>query len=98
MRAIYEVVADGEHWVVRLEGHYTPIAVFDHRSDAVKDARDRAERDLPSRLVLRNRHGHVESDRLLGRDQMAEDIAGMRAMEPDVGGLEPMPDMEGEEA
>ena len=98
MRATYEVAPDGERWIVRLEGHYTPLAVFDHRNEAVKDARHRAERDLPSRLLLRDRHGHVQSDRLFGRDQLEEDIAGMRALEPDRGALSPMPEMEDEEA
>jgi hypothetical protein len=98
MRATYEVAPDGERWIVRLEGHYTPLAVFDRRNDAVKDARDRAERDLPSRLLLRDRHGHVQTDRLLGRDQQEEDIAGMRALEAHRGALSPMPEMEDEEA
>jgi hypothetical protein len=97
MRAVYKVFSDGDRWVIKREGAYTPVAVLDRKNDAVKAARDMAERDLPSRLVVYDAHGGVESDRTLGVDQLQQDIEGMRALEePLPEGMEPMPEMEDE--
>lgn len=96
MRAVYRVVPDGERWAIKLEGSYTPLALHERKNDAAKAARDMAEADLPSRLVIVNGHGDVESDKLYGTDQMEADIREMRAMETMPEGLEPMPEMEPE--
>ena len=98
MRSTYTVRPEGERWVVTCTGVPSPLGYRDHRAAAVKFARDAAERDLPSRLVVINRHGVIESDRALGVDQLEADLAGMRAMEaPLPPGLVPMPEMEDEE-
>ncbi|MDP2315636.1 MAG: DUF2188 domain-containing protein [Pseudomonadota bacterium] len=98
MRAVYKVMADGDRWAIKLEGTYTPVAILDRKNDAVKAARDMAERDIPSRLVVIDGRGKVESDKLLGTDQLERDVQGMRAMEePMPEGLKPMPEMEDEE-
>ncbi len=81
MRSTYTVRPEGERWVVTCTGVPTPLGAHDRRNEAVKAARDAAERAMPSRLVVVNRHGAVESDRLLGVDQREEDIAGLRALE-----------------
>jgi hypothetical protein len=81
MRSIYTVRPEGERWVVTCTGVPTPLGVHDRRTTAVKAARDAAERDMPSRLVVVNRHGTVESDRLLGVDQREADIEALAAME-----------------
>ena len=98
MRAIYKVVPDGDRWAIRLEGRGTPVELHDHKSEAVKAARDMAERDMPSRLVVIDGRGHTEADKLYGTDQLEQDVEAMRAMEaPMPEGLEPMPEMEEEE-
>ena len=81
MRSTYTVRPEGERWVVTCTGVPTPLGMHDRRTQAVKAARDAAERDTPSRLVVVNRHGVIESDRLLGVDQREEDIAGLAALE-----------------
>ena len=97
MRAVYRVVPDGDRWAIKLEGRFTPLEVHHQKNQAVKAARDMAERDLPSRLVIVNGHGNVESDKLLGTDQLEQDTQAMRNMEePMPEGLEPMPEMEEE--
>lgn len=97
MRANYRVTPDGERWAITLEGRFTPLALHDRKNEAVKAARDMAERDMPSRLVVFDGHGEVESDRTFGEDRMERDIQAMRAMEgPMPEGLEPMPEMEAE--
>lgn len=97
MRAVYKVVPDGDRWAIKLEGRFTPVEVHDRKDTAVKVARDMAERDLPSRLVIVNGRGDIESDKLLGVDQLEQDTQGMRDMEePMPEGLEPMPEMEDE--
>ncbi len=97
MRAVYRVVPDGDRWAIQLEGRGTPLSLHDRKNEAVKVARDQAERDMPSRLVIVNGHGDVESDRLYGTDQLEADVRGMRSMEePLPEGLEPMPEMEEE--
>ena len=98
MRSIYKVIPDGERWAIKLEGEFTPVALHDNKSDAVKAARDMAERDMPSRLVVIDGRGKTETDKLYGTDQLEADVEAMRAMEaPMPEGLEPMPEMEEEE-
>ena len=97
MRSVYKVVPDGDRWLIKREGAFTPLETHGHKNEAVKAARDRAERDLPSRLIVLNTHGTVESDKLLGTDQLQRDLDGMREMEaPLPAGLETMPEMEDE--
>jgi hypothetical protein len=99
MRAVYKVVPDGDRWAIKLEGSFTPVAMYTHKNEAVKAARELAERDMPSRLVVVDGRGDVESDKLYGTDQLEEDVRGMRAMEaPLPEGMEPMPEMEEEES
>ncbi len=98
MRSTYTVRPEGERWVVTCTGVPSPLGYRDHRSAAVKFARDAAERDLPSRLVVINRQGTIESDRELGTDQRETDLAELRAMEaPLPPGLARMREMEDEE-
>jgi hypothetical protein len=95
MRATYTVRPVGEVWEVNCTGVPTPLGSYPSRNAAVKAARDAAERDMPSRLVVRNRKGAIESDRPYGRDQLADDLAGLRALEePLPEGLPPMPEMD----
>lgn len=81
MRSAYRVVPDGDRWAIRLEGRFTPLALHDRKNEAVKAARDMAERDLPSRLVVVDTRGRVESDKELGVDQLERDVREMREME-----------------
>lgn len=98
MRSTYTVRPEGERWVVTCTGVPSPLGYRDHRAAAVKFARDAAERDLPSRLVVINRKGVVESDRDLGTDQREADLAELRDLEaPLPPGLAPLPEMEEEE-
>lgn len=98
MRAVYKVLPDAERWAIKLEGEYTPVAIHPSKSEAVKAARDMAERDMPSRLVVIDGRGKIETDKLYGTDQLEADVQGMRAMEePMPEGLQPMPEMEEEE-
>ncbi len=95
MRATYTVRPVGEVWEVDCTGMPTPLGAYPSRNAAVKAARDAAERDMPSRLVVRNRRGGIDSDRSYGRDQLADDLAELRGMEePLPEGLSPMPEME----
>ncbi|MFN7142943.1 MAG: DUF2188 domain-containing protein [Myxococcota bacterium] len=97
MRAVYRVVPDGDRWAIKLEGRFTPVEVHAQKNQAVKAARDMAEKDIPSRLVIVNGNGTVEGDKLFGVDQLEQDTQGMRDMEePMPEGLEPMPEMEDE--
>lgn len=97
MRAVYRVVPDGDRWAIKLEGEFTPLAVHERKNEAVKAARDMVERDMPSRLVVVDGRGDVESDKLYGTDQLEADVRAMRSMEePMPEGLEPMPEMEDE--
>jgi len=88
MRAIFTVRPVDERWEVSCSGAASPLGLYARRNTAVKAARDAAERDLPSRLVVVNRRGVVESDRLFGEDRLEADLAGMRALE------EALPEME----
>ena len=95
MRAIYTVRPVDARWEVSCTGVPSPLGFHARRNDAVKAARDAAERDLPSRLVVLNRHGTVESDRSFGEDRLEADLEAMRALEASMpAGLHAMPEME----
>ena len=95
MRATYTVRPVDERWEVSCSGVPTPLGLHPRRNAAVKAARDAAERDMPSRLIVLNRRGVVESDRLYGHDQLEADLEAMRALEaPLPEGLAPLPEME----
>lgn len=82
MRSIYTAHPEGERWLVSVSGAPDPLSVHARHHDAIVCARDAAERDLPSRLVIMNRDGQVESDRELGVDQRQADLDAQRADEP----------------
>ncbi|MDP2307198.1 MAG: DUF2188 domain-containing protein [Pseudomonadota bacterium] len=99
MRTVYKVLPDSERWAIKREGEYTPVSILPHKNEAVKAARDMAERDMPSRLIVIDGRGKVEMDKLYGTDQLEADVQGMRAMEePLPEGLQAMPEMEEEES
>ncbi len=95
MRSIYTVRPEGARWVVTCSGVPSPLGYRDHQGEAVTFARDCAERDLPSRLVVLRRDGATASDQLLGKDRLEEDIAAVRELEATLpAGLNAMPEME----
>lgn len=95
MRSIYTVHPEGERWLVSVSGVPDPHSVHANHHQAIVCARDAAERDLPSRLVILNRDGQVESDRELGVDQQQADLDAQYADEPLLPiGLRRVPEME----
>ena len=81
MRSIYTVHPEGERWLVSVSGTPEPHSIHARHHDAIVCARDAAERDLPSRLVILNRDGQVESERELGVDQQQADLDAEHADE-----------------
>lgn len=57
---VYHVVPHDEGWAVKLEGVSTPEGEYATKGEAVKEARNRAKAQEPSRLVVHRQDGTIQ--------------------------------------
>jgi hypothetical protein len=58
----YLVVPDGEKWIVREEGGLESIGEFDTKDIAVQHARELAQDQKPSQVVVERADGRIEAE------------------------------------
>jgi hypothetical protein len=62
----YEVLPEGDQWIVRKEGKATPP--LPSKEMAVETATRRAQEEAPARVVVQREDGTIEEERTFGDD------------------------------
>jgi len=67
-RTVYHVASHPEGWQVKREGAERASSVHHTKAEAVQTARERAENNKPSQVVIHRRDGTIEREWTYGQD------------------------------